>query len=81
MVAALGAVLEIPSAACQEAALLGLGHAHFGAPAETERLIDRYLEWGAAARPCATRARGCVNRDRRAGPRSAIGRRTDVCTG
>ena len=44
MIRAMAAVLELPSAACQEAALHGLGHSAIYARREVEAIIDRYLD-------------------------------------
>lgn len=51
MVEAMGRVLALPHAACQEAALHGLGHWRDRAPGRAEALVDAYLSDGRAARP------------------------------
>jgi hypothetical protein len=39
----MGRTLELPSEACQEAALHGLGHWHSGYPEQIEAMIDRFI--------------------------------------
>lgn len=51
MVETMGRILALPHAACQEAALHGLGHWRDRAPGRAEALIDAYLSRGRAARP------------------------------
>ncbi|MBK0397934.1 hypothetical protein H0I76_01925 [Limibaculum sp. M0105] len=51
MIEAMGAILALPHAACQEAALHGLGHWHDRAPGRASALIDDYLAGDRAARP------------------------------
>lgn len=51
LIEAMGRILAIPQAACQEGALHGLGHWGEHAPARAEALIDAYLAENRAARP------------------------------
>lgn len=51
LIEAMGRILAIPHAACQEGALHGLGHWREHAPARCEALIDAYLAGNRAARP------------------------------
>jgi len=65
MIEAMTRILALPSAACQESALHGLGHWHRDQPAAVERIVDRFLATGEAADarllPYARAARcGCV---------------------
>jgi len=41
-------ILSLPSVACVESALHGLGHAHASYPGQVEQIIDRYLARGRA---------------------------------
>ncbi|MCL5778781.1 hypothetical protein M1105_17530 [Limibaculum sp. FT325] len=51
LIEVMGAILALPHAAWQEAALHGLGHAHDRAPGRVEALIDGFLASGRVARP------------------------------
>jgi hypothetical protein len=51
LIEAMGRILAIPHAACQEGALHGLGHWGEHAPARAAALIDAYLADNRAARP------------------------------
>jgi len=51
MIQAMGAILALPHAACQESALHGLGHWRDRAPDRAGALIDAYLAHRRAARP------------------------------
>jgi hypothetical protein len=65
MLATLRRTLDIPSVACREGALHGLGHWHLYAPKQVETIIDEFLrrepEFDPALRDYALAARaGCV---------------------
>lgn len=59
-------ILALPSVACQESALHGLGHWHIHYPGACEKIIDKYLKRNTELRPDLHRyaisaRQGCVN--------------------